>query len=237
MLPKIIHYCWFGGNEKPDKVKKCIASWEKCVPGYEIREWNESNISLQECPQYVQDAYTARKYAFVTDYVRLKILHECGGFYMDTDVELLKTLDPFLNDRGVIGFENDAYVNSGQMLAAEAGHPILEEMMARYHNISFYRGDGSMYLLGCPHVNTEVLEKHGLILNGQEQTVADFHVYPADWFNPLDSATGVLSKTENTVSIHWYSMTWVPPLRRVRVRIMRKVRHGLKKLCRIGVRR
>ena len=230
MIPKIIHYCWFGGNEKPDKAKKCIASWLAHCPDYELREWNEGNVSLEACPKYVQDAYAAKKYAYVTDFVRLKVLHDCGGFYMDTDVELLKSLDPFLGDEGVIGFENDDFVNSGQMLAARAGHPVLVEMMERYSKIDFYREDGSMYLLGCPHVNTQALVNHGLVLNGREQTVAGFHVYPADWFNPLDSKTGELKKTENTVSVHWYSMSWIPGWKRVRVKLMRRVRKMLKKL-------
>lgn len=230
MIPKIIHYCWFGGNEKPEKAKSCIASWQKYCPNYEIREWNEQNVSLAECPQYVRDAYDAKKYAFVTDYVRLKVLHERGGFYMDTDVELLKNLDGFLKDRGIIGFENDEFVNSGQMLAAEAGHPIISEMMECYNGVAFYREDGSMFLLGCPHVNTEVLVRHGLEKNGQEQFVADVHVYPADWFNPLDSATGTLKKTKNTVSIHWYSMSWIPKWKQIRVKIMRKVRRLLRSM-------
>jgi metal-dependent hydrolase (beta-lactamase superfamily II) len=234
MIPKIIHYCWFGGSEKPDKAKKCIASWIAHCPDYEIREWNEGNVSLDACPEYVQDAYEAKKYAYVADYIRLKAIYDCGGFYMDTDVELLKRLDPFRGNSGVIGFENNEFVNSGQMLAAEAGHPVLAEMMARYHEIAFYREDGSMYLLGCPHVNTEALVNHGLVRNGQEQIVAGFHVYPADRFNPLNSATGEIAKTENTVSIHWYSMSWIPAWKRVRVIVLRKVRRLLKKL---GIRR
>lgn len=227
MIPKTIHYCWFGGSEKPEKAKKCIASWKRICPDYEIREWNEGNFSLDDCPQYIKDAYTAKKYAYVTDFVRLKVLHDQGGFYMDTDVELLKSLDLFLKDRAVIGFENDSFVNSGQMLAAEAGHPILEEMMVCYEGMDFYRPDDSMYLMGCPHVNTDVLVNHGLVKNGREQTVADFHIYPADWFNPLDSATGLLNKTANTVSIHWYSMSWISPAKQLRVKIMRVVRRIL----------
>lgn len=230
MIPKTIHYCWFGGNEKPDAVNKCIASWRANCPDYEIREWNEGNVSLEGCPQYVRDAYTAKKYAYVSDFVRLQVLFDHGGFYMDTDVELLKSLDPFLQDKGVIGFENDNFVNSGQMLAAEAEHMILSEMMQRYENIDFWKADGSMYLLGCPHVNTEVLVNHGLVRNGREQIVAGIHVYPADWFNPLDSATGELVKTENTVSIHWYSMTWVPAWKRIRVKLMRRVRRIVRHL-------
>ena len=230
MLPKTIHYCWFGGNEKPEPAKKCIASWMDFCPDFELREWNENNFSLDDCPQYIRDAYVAKKYAYVTDYVRLRVLHRFGGFYMDTDVELLKNLDAFLEDAGVIGFENDKFVNSGQMMAAEAGHPVLQEMMDCYEKIDFYKDDGSMYLLGCPHVNTDVLVRHGLVRDGQEQTVAGFHVYPADWFNPLDSATGELIKTSNTVSIHWYSMSWISPWRRLRVKIMRKIRRLAKRL-------
>ena len=230
MIPKKIHYCWFGRGEKPDLAKKCIASWRNICPDYQIREWNEGNVDLASCPQYVRDAYGAKKYAYVSDYIRLKALYDHGGFYMDTDVELLKSLDLFLSDRAVIGFENDAFVNSGQMLAAEAGHPVLAEMMERYDSISFYKPDGSMYLLGCPHVNTDVLVRHGLIRNGQEQTVAGFHVYPADWFNPLDSTTGQLNKTKNTVSVHWYSMSWIPRWKQVRVKIMRRVRRVLRRL-------
>lgn len=230
MIPKIIHYCWFGGGEMPELAKKCIASWTHCCPGYKIIQWNEDNVDLAACPQYVRDAYAAKKYAYVSDYIRLKVLSENGGFYMDTDVELLKALDLFLTDEGVIGFENDSFVNSGQMLAAEAGHFILAEMMERYDNIQFYKADGSMYLLGCPHVNTEALVSHGLVCNGREQTVAGFHVYPADWFNPLDSATGQLQKTENTVSIHWYSMSWIPKWKRIRVTILRRVRRVLRRL-------
>lgn len=230
MLPKMIHYCWFGGNEKPELAKKCIASWMKHCPEFELREWNEDNFSLDDCPQYVRDAYAAKKYAYVTDYVRLCVLHRHGGFYMDTDVELIRKLDGLLEDTGIIGFENHQFVNSGQMLAAEAGHPVLREMMDRYEKIEFYKADGSMYLLGCPHVNTEVLVRHGLVRNGQEQKVAGFHIYPADWFNPLDSATGELIKTANTVSIHWYSMSWVPLWKRIRVKVLRRIRRGWKKL-------
>ena len=224
MIPKTIYYCWFGGSEKPEKAKKCIDSWKKFCPDYEIREWNDDNFPLDDCPQYVRDARAARKYAFVTDYVRLKVLFDQGGFYMDTDVELLRSLNDFRGDRAVIGFENDNFVNSGQMLASEAGHPILKEMMERYTGVDFYRPDGSMFLLGCPHVNTEVLENHGLMKNGREQMVADVHVYPADWFNPLDSTTGLLNKTDNTVSIHWYSMSWISPAKRLRVKILRRIR-------------
>ncbi len=230
MIPKTIHYCWFGGNPLPKQAQKCIESWKKYCPEYDIVEWNENNFDLAKCPEYVRDAYSAKKFAFASDYVRLKVLYEHGGFYMDTDVELLKSLNKFENDRAVIGFENDDFVNSGQMLAAEAGHPVLAEMMEHYCSVSFYKPNGEMYLLGCPHVNTEVLVGHGLVKDGCEQTVADVHVYPADWFNPLDSATGELTLTENTVSIHRYAMSWVHKWTQRRVILLRWVRRILTKL-------
>ncbi len=233
MIPKRIHYCWFGEAPLPKKALKCLESWKQYCPEYEIVEWNEQNVDLSACPKYVQEACSAKKFAFASDYIRLKVLYEHGGFYMDTDVELRKPLDGLRSDSAVIGFENDDFVNSGQMLAAEAGHPVLAEMMERYREISFYKADGSMYLLGCPHVNTEVLAVHGLKKNGREQLVADVHVYPADWFNPLDSTTGLLSKTKNTVSIHWYSMSWIPKWKQRRVTLLRWIRRILTKLgCR-----
>ena len=230
MIPKIIHYCWFGESDIPEKAVKCIASWKKHCPNYEIREWNDKNFPLDACPQYVRDARKAKKYAFVTDYVRLKVLYDYGGFYMDTDVELLKPLDPLCDNQALIGFENDNYVNSGQMLASKAGHPVLQEMMSQYHNVSFYHPDGNINLIVCTHVNTDVLISHGLVQNGREQTVAEVHVYPAEWFNPLDSTTNELSKTANTISVHWYSMSWIPKWRQYRVRLLRVVRRYLKKL-------
>ena len=230
MIPKTIHYCWFGSNEKPKSAIKCINSWKKYCSDFEIVEWNENNVDINKCPKYIRDAYAAKKYAFVSDYMRLKVLFEHGGFYMDTDVELLRNLEIFCIDKAVIGFENADFVNSGQMLAAEKGLPIIAEMMDVYEEISFYDKSGNQFLLGCPHVNTGVLEKHGLIKNGTEQIVAGVHVYPEDWFNPLDSTTGLLNKTENTTSIHWYSMSWISPAKRLRVKIMRLVRRSIQHL-------
>ncbi len=223
-MNKIIHYCWFGNGAFPKLTEKCIESWKKYCPGYEIKEWNETNADIASCPAYVRDAYEAKKYAFVSDYVRLRALYEYGGFYLDTDVELVKSLDCLLGDSFVIGFENDGFVNSGQMLASDAGHPILADMMKEYEKVSFYNPDGSVFLLGCPHVNTDVMVRRGLVKNGKEQTVDGAHVYPADWFNPLDSVTGKLNKTENTVSIHWYSMSWKPKSTKLRVKINRVLR-------------
>ena len=116
MIPKAIHYCWFGGGKKPKLAKKCIESWKRFCPDYEIKEWNEDNFDFTVMP-FMAEAYKAKKYAFVSDVARLLVLEKYGGIYFDTDVELIKDISPLINDDGFIGFENDMYVNSGQVIA------------------------------------------------------------------------------------------------------------------------
>lgn len=229
MIPKIIHYCWFGRGEKPELAKKCIASWRRFCPDFEIREWNEDNCDYLAIP-FMAEAYAAKKYAFVSDVMRLIVLEQHGGVYFDTDVEVLRDISPLLDDEGFIGFENDQYVNSGQVVAAEAHHPVIQAMIEEYKTLNFTNADGSLNTVGCPRLNTDVMEHFGLVRNGQEQLVAGIHVYPADYFNPLDSVTGKLTKTDNTYSIHWYSMSWLPKCKQMRARVGRIIRRLTKKV-------
>lgn len=207
MIPKKIHYFWFGGNEKPKSVVKCIDSWKKYCPDYEIIEWNETNFDVH-CMPFVEQAYEAKKYAFVSDVARLIVVYEQGGIYMDTDVEVLKPLDDLLKNKAYMSFENDEYVNSGQGFGSQAGVQFFKEHIDEYRNEVFIKEDGSFNMLGCPRVATRLLEKKGIELNGKEQIIDDVHIYPAEYFNPYDSATGNLKKTENTYSIHWYDASW-----------------------------
>ncbi len=223
MIPKIIHYCWFGHGEKPELAKRCIASWKKFCPDFEIREWNEDNCDYLAMP-FMAEAYAAKKYAFVSDVMRLIVLEQYGGVYFDTDVEVVRDISPLLNDEGFIGFENNRFVNSGQVMAAVPHQPIVQAMIEEYKKMHFTNADGSLNAVGCPHLNTDVMERFGLARNGQEQLVAGIHVYPVDWFNPLDSVTGKLTKTENTYSIHWYSMSWLPKRTQIRAKLGRIVR-------------
>lgn len=204
MIPKKIHYFWFGNNPKGKKEQKCIDSWKKFCPDYEIIEWNESNVDLDMIP-FVRQAYDAKKYAFASDVLRLWAIYIYGGVYFDTDVELVKSYDDLLDSEGFIGFENNDYVNTGQCVACEAGNHLIKEVLDCYRTIDFDEND----LIPCPKVNTGVFVDHGLKLNGEMQDLDGFKVYPADFFNPYDYVVGKLNKTKNTYSIHWYSKSWM----------------------------
>lgn len=219
MIPKKIHYCWFGRGEKPKLAQKCIASWEKYCPDYEIVEWNEDNFDISAYP-YAQYCYQQKKWAFLSDYVRLAVLEKYGGIYFDTDVEMLKTPDFLLSHQAFYSFENSEHVNTGQGFGCEAHHPTVRAMLEEYTKLT-PDGQGIYPLIGCPQLNTQALLRFGLELNGQRQNVAGAEIFPVEWFNPYESTTGRLNKTKNTVSVHWYSMSWLSKGTIVRAKITR----------------
>ena len=208
MIPKRIHYCWFGRNEKPELAVKCIESWKKYLPDYEIKEWNEDNFDVS-MNTYVKQAYETRKYAFVTDYVRLYALYNEGGVYMDTDVEVLKSYDPFLSHNAFSGFENNGYVPTG-MMAAEKGSLWAKELLDDYNDRSFINTDGSLDLTTNTATITDYMIRKGLIRNN---TFQDFPglctMYPSEYFCPKDHATGEIKITSNTVCIHHFAGSWL----------------------------
>lgn len=216
MIPKKIHYCWFGRGEKPKLAQKCIASWKKFCPDYEIIEWNEDNFDVNK-NGYTRMCYEQKKYAFLTDYVRLVVIAEHGGIYFDTDVELLCPLDCLLDTEAYAGFETKDYVDTGLGFGSVPHGEMVEAMLAEYEPLL----DGQHGTIGCPRLNTQALEKLGLQKNGQLQHLPAATIYPVDWFNPLDAPTGRLRKTENTVSIHWYSASWLGPKQKIRSAITR----------------
>ena len=212
MIPKKIHYCWFGGNPKPKLAEKCFRSWKKYCPGYEIIEWNEDNYDLSAAPLYVRQAYEAKKWAFVTDFVRLQVVCEQGGIYLDTDVELRKPLEQLLENRAWFGFEDGAHVNTGCGFGAEAGHPVLHEIMEDYREIPFLLADGSYDILSCPQRNTGAFLRRGLRQDNSRQTLeGDVLILPSDYLNPKDWKTGEIRITENTLSIHHFGASWYTP--------------------------
>lgn len=209
-IPKIIHYCWFGSNELPEKAIKCIESWRKVCPDYEIREWNEKNYDINKIP-YVRDAYLEKKWAFVTDYVRLDVVWNYGGFYLDTDVELIKSLDFFRDQKIFFALEKpNACIATGLGFGAVAHNEILRQLMDIYHKLSFYNEDGSLNLIACPRYTTDFFVKKGYQVKDITQKCEDATIFSSEYFCPIQYSTGKMSITENTYGIHWYESSWFP---------------------------
>ena len=207
-IPKTIHYCWFGRNPKPKLAKKCIKSWKKHCPEYEIIEWNEDNFDISSCPLYVRQAYEAQKWAFVTDYVRLKVIYDNGGIYLDTDVQLIKSLDGLLKFDAYFGFEDGNHISTGLGFGAIKNNPIVQEIMDDYNDINFILADGTYDLLPCPVRNTNIFLRHGLIQNNTFQIINNCAVLPSDYLCPIEYETGKKNITDNTLSIHHFSASW-----------------------------
>ena len=206
MIPKVIHYCWFGGNPLPEDAVKCIESWKKYCPDYEIVEWNETNFDVLSL-DYTKEAHKAKKWAFITDYVRLYALATMGGVYMDTDVEVLKNLDVFLNEPGFSGFERVDAVPTG-IMAAEKGNPFVLQLLEEYNSLHFIREDGTYDLTTNVVRITDTAKKNGLKLNNKKQTVCEFTFYPKEVFCPKNSRTMEMEITENTYTIHHFQGSW-----------------------------
>lgn len=212
IIPKKIHYCWFGRNPLPESALKCIESWRKFLPDYEIVEWNEDNFDVNSIP-YVQEAYEVKKFAFVSDYARFKILYEHGGLYFDTDVEVIKPFKDILSRGAFMGCELDAShgnaVNPGLGLGTSPGLTLYKMLIDSYIDRHFINADGSYNQTTIVTYTTDLLLKKGLKPINEIQTIDGVTIYPREYFNPLDDNTGRLNITSNTHSIHWYSKTWL----------------------------
>ena len=208
VIPKIIHYFWFGRGQKPRSVQQCIESWKKFCPDFVIQEWNEDNYDVHKHP-FMEKAYEEKKWAFVSDFARLDVLLQYGGIYLDTDVEVLKDLSPLCSYRGFFGFENPEMVNDGQGFGCEPGMPVFREMIECYDtDDAFEMVDGIKSYIESPKLRTRVLLKHGLVKDGSRQQVDGVEVFPSDYFCPLDYDTGRMNITENTYSIHHFDSSW-----------------------------
>ena len=204
MIPKIIHYCWFGRAPLPDKAKKCIESWRKHCPDYMILEWNEDNFDIHQ-NGYTEMCCKEKKYAFLADYARLRIIENEGGFYFDVDVELVRSLDPLCSEHAFFAFETDRMIATGLGFGAEKHHPLVHFMLEQYAPLL----DGKHGVIGCPQLNTQALLKCGLKPNGKRQTVQGAAVFPKAYFNPYEDATGRLYITDCTYTVHWYAKSWM----------------------------
>ncbi len=214
MIPKVIHYCWFGRNPLPPLAVKCIESWKRYLPDYEIKEWNEDNFDVGIIP-YTREAYEARKYAFVSDYARFYILYHHGGLYFDTDVEVIRPMDDIVARGAFMGYENEAKpgatapaVAPGLGLGCNPGLGLYAEILGLYAGLHFLRPDGGLNLRTVVEYTTELLAAKGLRTVNEVQCVADVWIYPKEYFCPMDYRTHVLEITANTRSIHHYAASW-----------------------------
>lgn len=197
MIPKIIHYCWFGRGDMPELAKKCIASWHKFMPEWEYKLWNEDNFDINSI-SYTKEAYEAKKYAFVSDYVRLWALEKEGGIYMDVDFMVYKSLDDLLHWNAFAGFEGSKH--SPLMMGVIASQPCgewVKEQLDYYHNRHFIKEDGSYDLTTNVAFVTSKMREQGFVQNGKEQDYKDLHIFPVEYFCPRQT-TGEYFRTENT---------------------------------------
>lgn len=198
MIPKIIHYCWFGGNTKPASVLNYIDTWKKHLPDYEIKEWNESNFDIN-MNDFVSEAYKYKKYAFVSDFCRLYILYKYGGLYFDTDVEVLKNMDCFLSNSFFLGLESDDQVGTC-VIGSTINNEVLKILLEFYSDRHFYLGEGHFNI----QPNTVIVTKLLKTIPQESYTI-----YPADYFSPLSYNTNKMNITENTYSIHHFKGSWM----------------------------
>ena len=210
MIPKVIHYCWFGHNPKPELMQKCISSWKRFCPNYEIVEWNEDNFDFKK-NSYAKEAYDEKKWAFVADYARLWIVHSQGGIYLDTDVELIKPLDDLLDKEAFFGFEDKNSIATGLGFGAVKGNEFVKCMLEDYEKIHFFNADGTYDKTTCPIRNTNSVAHYlpEKFDRSKPLELENATIYPPEYFCPLSADGKTMKKTDNTYSIHWYSATWL----------------------------
>ena len=207
MIPKIIHYCWFGRGEMPKLALQCIESWHMFMPDYEYKLWNEGNFDVTTVP-YTKEAYEAKKFAFVSDYVRLWALNKEGGIYFDVDFKVLKSFDDLLHWEAFAGFEGSKYspLMMGVIASQKEGQWV-QEQLGYYQDRHFVKKDGSYDLTTNVEFVSNCMRKHGFLQNGKEQEYKDLHVFPVDYFCPMQT-TGEFLLTKNTYCYHLNLGSW-----------------------------
>ena len=222
MIPKKIHYCWFGGNPLPKDVVNCIKSWEYFCPDYEIIRWDETNFDIK-CSPFVEKAYEEKAWAFVSDYARLKVVYDNGGIYLDTDVELVKNIDWLLDDQCYIGVQQFGNLcTTGLGFGATKANPVVKEMLNEYDTLVF--GDEKKKTFACPYLNSSVLMRRGYVYSDEVQKVDGVTVYPPKYFDPIAPGDGMENLfCKETVSIHHYSASWMSKKTQLRRKIIRMI--------------
>lgn len=221
-IPKIVHYCWFGEKEKPDSVKKCIESWKKFLPDYQLMEWNEDNFNIEKL-QYTKEAYAAKKYAFVSDVTRIESLYQYGGIYMDTDVEVLKTFTPLLDARCILGMEEKGYVATSFM-AFEKEHPLVKQFLNLYENINFLDENGQINTGTNVAKLTNMLMEKGFVQENHYQELEEgIKIYPKEFFSPYDYINCHYNITENSYCVHHFAVSWMSKKEQVKKGIKKQL--------------
>lgn len=227
MIPKVIHYCWFGKEPLPPLARKCIESWEKYCTGFKIKKWDETNFDINSC-QYAKEAYMAEKWAFVSDYARFKILYDEGGIYFDVDLQLVKSIDDLIEGNAFIACETKYYfkddgilpnvgnsaiglsINPGLGIAFEKGNAFLKEMLDEYNDRLFDIGEDLFDKTTVVQIVTDMMVKKGFDRHmNKTQIIEGIHIYPTDYFGGKDNNTGKINITDNTYAIHHGSGSWL----------------------------
>lgn len=228
MIPKKIHYCWFGGKELPELAIKCIDSWKKYFPDYEIIEWNENNFDIN-FNKFAKKAYENKKYAFFTDVARLYIIYNNGGIYFDTDVEVIKPFDDILSNNAFFGLENDGFINTGLGFGAEKNNKYIKMMLEDYDKRVFDTASEDASNQSCPVINSSIMKSCGFKLNGKKEEIDGTTIYPVEFFNPKGGYGKDVNITRYTVSIHHYDGSWLSSEEKKRSQKLSKIQKKLGK--------
>jgi hypothetical protein len=234
MIPKVIHYCWFGHNKLPENTKRYIQTWKKHCPDYEIKEWNESNFDIN-CCKFIRQAYDNRAWAFVSDYARLKVVYDNGGIYLDTDVELLKNMDFLLNNSFFAGIgQVESLCNTGLGYGAEQGNPVVRKMMEVYESMEF--NPEKKEEIACPYINDAVVKSFGYKTSDEVFFIDGMTILPPRYMDPFSPGDSKNLLCKDTISIHHYSASWTSGSNRLKRKIIDAIGQGriteLKRLLR-----
>lgn len=227
IIPKVIHYCWFGGKEIPEQNKVWMESWKKYCPDYEIVEWNESNYDIKK-NTYMYEAYQAKKWGFVSDYVELDVIYQHGGIYLDTDVEIIRNLDELLYQDAFVGVDGSRNISLGLGFGAIPKFQLIKELMDEYNDRSFYSTDGTIDITAAPTLQIPFFQKLGYVNNGEYQKIGGLSIYPEKVLSGKCNYTGTINPTKDTFLIHHYDGSWAADERKMRIKKMHEL---YKEIC------
>lgn len=233
-IPKIIHYCWFGGGDMPEKEKKCVATWQQFFSDYEFKLWNEENFTYTDCA-FAKQAYDKKKFAFVSDYARAKVLYEYGGIYLDTDVKVLKQFPKSTASNGFMGFERRAFIGTA-VLASVPKNDRIKELLEYYQTHDFVQKDGQFDNIANVSILTDIMRDKGLVLGGERQVADGFDIFNREVFYPKKLSDSEFVVTDETSAIHMCSNSWLTERERKRgnnkfwIEVVRPVLRGARKI-------